>query len=99
MGDSDMPVPVTPEAANGKSPVLGLLKSIGAFTWLRPLLHNLGGRKFVLGGGALVILRELYAGGAVTWASAVAGVAVALTTIGIAWAIAHEDKAEKENKK
>lgn len=83
----------------GGGMLLDFLKKTGTFKWARAFMHNLGGRKFLLGGGALVLLREIFAGGEVSWAKAVAGLAIALTVIGISWTIASEDKAKKESDK
>lgn len=70
--------------------LLGLAKDFGFLKWIRPLQHAVGGRKMLLGGGALYILQAMFADGVFTWPKAVSALAVGLTSVGISIAIAIE---------
>lgn len=78
------------------SSLLGAVK----LDWLRPLIYKVGGRKMVVGGGALAIIDRITqsAGEALTWAHATTCLAVAIVAAAVALATAWEDKGEKAAK-
>ncbi len=74
-----------------KSPMDGILSAV-KLEWIRPLFYNLGGRKLVLGGGGLAIIKLVVDSGAdITWPKAVVCLAVAVLAVGTGWTIAKED--------
>lgn len=78
--------------------LLNLAKDFGLLKWIRPLQHKVGGRKMLLGGGALYILQGMLVGVDVTWPLAVAALAVGLTAVGTSIAIAIEGETSDEEK-
>ena len=67
--------------------------------WIRPLTHNVGGRKMLLGGGALAVIDRIVqvAGTSFGWPHAVACLAVSFAAGATSWAIAHEDRGNNAN--
>ncbi len=82
-----------------KPGILGTILSALKLDWVRPLIYKVGGRKMVATGGALFVIERIVtaAGTALTWPHAIACVSVAAVSIGMAFATASEDKAEKGN--
>lgn len=82
-----------------KSGILNTVLSTLKLDWIRPLIYKVGGRKMVATGGALVVIQQIVATSPVlTWPHAIACLAVAVVTSGMAFATAIEDKARKEEK-
>lgn len=77
-------------SANGE--VLGTILKAIKLEWVRPLIYNLGGRKLAVGGGGLAIISQIVAQGPLDWPKAIACLAVAVASVGTAFAIASEDK-------
>lgn len=79
------------------SKILGTIKDGISLKWVRSILFNVGGRKLALGGGALAIIDRIVqtAGASFGWAHAVACLGVGFASVGVAWAIASEDKGKQ----
>lgn len=63
--------------------------------WLRPLIHHVGGRKMVMGGGGMALITLLVGAGDVTWPKAVACLAVAITAAAGMFSTAWEDRSDE----
>ena len=97
MGESNLPVPVSEEKSEGPIKWLSFLKDTAGMKWFRHLVHNLGGRKLLIGGGALAVIREVALAGQMSMARGITCLALGLVSIGIAWTIASEDKSKHAN--
>ena len=75
-----------------------MAKNLDFLNWIRPLEYKIGGRKMLLGGGALFILQAMLVGVEVTWPLAVSALAVALTAVGTSIAVAIEGETSDEEK-
>lgn len=75
-----------------KSGILDLFLRVLRLEWVRPLAYNLGGRKLLVGGGGLAVIGQIVSQGPMDWPKAVACLAVAVVSVGTAFAIASEDK-------
>lgn len=60
--------------------------------WIRPLMYNLGGRKMVVAGGALAIIKTIVDAGPMDWPRAVACLSVAITAAVTAIAVGMDVK-------
>jgi hypothetical protein len=87
--------PKKPEEGKGNA-ILDFVAKTFKLEWIRPLIYNLGGRKLAVGGGGLAVISQIVASGPMDWPKAIACVAVAIVSVGTSFAIASEDKAEKE---
>lgn len=83
-----------PEESDGKTngnAVLGTLLKGVKLDWIRPLIWKVGGRKMVMGGGALALVQQIVGAGELTWPRAVACLSVALIAIGGMFSVGMED--------
>jgi len=75
----------------------GLLKA-AKLEWVRALMYNLGGRKVVVAGGGLAIIKTIVDSGPMDWPRAVACLSVAIVAAVTAIAVGMDVK-ETEPKK
>jgi hypothetical protein len=62
--------------------------------WIRPLMYNLGGRKVVVAGGGMAVIKTIVDGGPMDWPRAVACLSVAVVAAVTAIAVSMDPKAE-----
>jgi len=62
--------------------------------WIRPLMYNLGGRKVVVAGGGMAIIKTIVDGGPMDWPRAVACLSVAVVAAVTAIAVGMDPKAD-----
>lgn len=67
--------------------------------WVRALMYNLGGRKVVVAGGGLTVIKVIVDGGPMDWPRAVACLSVAIVAAVTAIAVGLDPKAPEETKK
>jgi hypothetical protein len=79
-----------------KKTALGTILDAVSLKWIRPLIHNLGGRKLVVGGGGLAVITQVIATEMGDWQKVIICVAVALISVGTGFNIAHEDKGKEK---
>jgi hypothetical protein len=82
----------TTEKKNGGVPPV-LAKTL-KLEWIRGLMHNLGGRKVLVGGGGLAVINMIVTTDMTDWPKAICCLAVAIIAVGTGFSIAHEDKAK-----
>jgi hypothetical protein len=66
--------------------------------WIRPLMYNLGGRKVVVAGGGMAIIKVIVDGGPMDWPRAVACLSVAVVAAVTAIAVSMDPKAAEDTK-
>jgi hypothetical protein len=66
--------------------------------WIRPLMYNLGGRKVVVAGGGMAIIKVIVDGGPMDWPRAVACLSVAVVAAVTAIAVSMDPKAAEDKK-
>lgn len=85
--------------AEEKKSALDVLLGAVSLKWIRPLIHNLGGRKVAVGGGGLAVIMAIVNSGMSDWAMAVCCASVAVICVGTSFSVAHEDAKKKEEPK
>jgi hypothetical protein len=66
--------------------------------WIRPLMYNLGGRKVVVAGGGMAVIKTIVDGGPMDWPRAVACLSVAVVAAVTAIAVSMDPKAAEDKK-
>lgn len=84
-----------PKAAEKKPHIGGFLGSVLEKVGLRGLMHQVGGRKMVTGGGALGVISMIIATSMGDVAKAVCCASVAIVAAAVVISIAIEDKGKK----
>ena len=69
-----------------------LLKAV-KLEWIRALMYNLGGRKVVVAGGGMAIIKVIVDGGPMDWPRAVACLSVAIVAAVTTIAVSMDPKA------
>jgi hypothetical protein len=88
---------MTEEKKEGKlGAVVGVAKGAVKLDWVRPLIWRVGGRKMVMGGGALAIVQQIVAAGDMTWPRAIACLAVSIIAIGGMFSVGMEDASRSQ---
>lgn len=80
-----------------ESKIGGILAGAVKMDWIRPLIWKVGGRKMVMGGGALAVVQQIVASGEMTWPKAIACLAVAIIAIGGMFSVGMEDASRNGN--
>lgn len=86
------------DESKGASKIGGILSGAVKMDWIRPLIWKVGGRKMVMGGGALALVQQIVGDGELTWPRAVACVAVAIIAVGGMFSVGWEDGKAGETK-
>lgn len=81
-----------PEEKPSGDPQFGLIGTFLNKLGLRSLFHGLGGRKTVLGGGAIGVITMIVQSDMADWPKAIACGAVAIVATAVTIAIAIEDR-------
>ena len=87
-----------PEVKDPANGILGTLLGAVKLDWIRPLIFRVGGRKVAIGALGLYVIRDIVIMDLSDLVKVGACAGCAVTAVGIAWAIGHEDGKKQEAK-